>query len=153
MAKRPRNSAKAIIIRNDRLLVIRKKRGTDEWLLLPGGGQHHGESLHEALVRECFEELNALVIPGDLIGVREYRSWNHEFAEDGVLFHQVDFYFHARLKAGEKPGLGPTLDRNQVSVEWIPLKDLPRAPLYPKSLRKFFANIHRVKHRYFGDIN
>src|SRR5687768_8900235 len=49
----PRNSAKALIVKDGRILVIRKKVGTELWYLLPGGGQEKGETLHEALKREC----------------------------------------------------------------------------------------------------
>jgi 8-oxo-dGTP diphosphatase len=53
-----RPSVKAIIVRDDHLLVVvnRNPAGQDVELL-PGGGQEPQESLPEALQRECLEEI------------------------------------------------------------------------------------------------
>jgi len=38
-----------------RLLLVRQSYGSDRWVL-PGGGAHRGESLHDAALREGWEE-------------------------------------------------------------------------------------------------
>src|SRR5262245_56058956 len=48
-----RVSAKAVIVRDDKLLVIAHRDADGEYFLLPGGGQERFESLHDALRREC----------------------------------------------------------------------------------------------------
>ena len=48
----------AIIIENDKLLMICHKKNDHEYYLLPGGGVEYGESLDVALKREIKEELN-----------------------------------------------------------------------------------------------
>ena len=40
-----RNSAKALIIKEDRMLAIKIKDKNDEWYILPGGGQESEELL------------------------------------------------------------------------------------------------------------
>lgn len=150
--KRPRNSAKAVIIHRGKLLVIRKESEGKSWFLLPGGGQHEGETLHEALVREVFEETGALCVPGDLLFLREYRSDRHEFADFAPRLHQVEFYFRARLKPGQEVGLGPEHDDNQTGVEWIPLSQVTRKPIYPLSLRRLMKGLS-VPPIYRGDVN
>jgi ADP-ribose pyrophosphatase YjhB (NUDIX family) len=52
-----RNSAKAIIVREGRLLVTRNSDPEGDWYILPGGGQNHSEPLHATLRRECLEEI------------------------------------------------------------------------------------------------
>ena len=47
-----RLSPRAIIRRGDLYLVIRYHDASGEWFAFPGGGQRHGESLHEALRRD-----------------------------------------------------------------------------------------------------
>lgn len=50
-----RVSAKALVQNNDgKILLAKEKRGV--WNI-PGGGIEHGESVHEALERELFEEV------------------------------------------------------------------------------------------------
>ncbi len=48
-----RNAAKALIIQQDHLLVLRCRdtfdEQFDEYLVLPGGGQNAGETLEQAL--------------------------------------------------------------------------------------------------------
>ncbi|MEA3238227.1 MAG: NUDIX domain-containing protein, partial [Candidatus Bipolaricaulota bacterium] len=96
-----RNSAKAIIIEDDRILLTRNRNNAGEFYLLPGGGQRHGESLSEALVRECLEEIGVRVSVGNLLLVRDYISAHHEFASEDANAHQVEFMFRCRIPAGE----------------------------------------------------
>lgn len=56
-----RNSGKAIIIQGASLLVIVHRDEEGTWYSLPGGGQEPGETLPEALQRECHEELGVSV--------------------------------------------------------------------------------------------
>lgn len=56
-----RNSAKAIVVKEGKLLTIKMHENGGTYYILPGGGQEHGENLHQALERECKEELGAEV--------------------------------------------------------------------------------------------
>lgn len=61
-----RETARAIIIRNDEILLIRRTRqnaegGIDSWLSIPGGGLEPGEMPHQAVVRELREELGVTI--------------------------------------------------------------------------------------------
>ena len=75
-----RNSAKAIIIEDGRLLAIKLTDEEGFWYCLPGGGQEPGEPLEAALRRECLEEINCEIEICDLRFVRDYIGKNHEFA-------------------------------------------------------------------------
>lgn len=61
-----RNSAKAVIVKDGKLLTIKLHENGGTYYILPGGGQKHGENLHQALTRECREELGAEVEIGEL---------------------------------------------------------------------------------------
>lgn len=62
-----RNSVRALIVRKDRVLLLRKRsRNGQQRYAMPGGGQDRGETLHESLLRECREEIAAKV---DIIGM------------------------------------------------------------------------------------
>lgn len=84
-----RNSAKAVIVQDDKLLAIKKQDKDGYSYILPGGGQEHGENLHLTLKRECIEEINDNVEIGDLIFIREYIGENHEHFEFDSEVHQT----------------------------------------------------------------
>ena len=85
-----RNSAKAVIVKDEKLLAIKIQENSGTYYILPGGGQEHGENLHQALIRECKEELGADIEIGDLIFVREYIGKNHELAAYHAHAHQKE---------------------------------------------------------------
>lgn len=85
-----RVSAKAIIIRNGRLLATKNVDDKGVFYVLPGGGQQPGEPLPVALRRECKEEIGVEVKVGDLVLVRDYIGSNHEFAQWDGDVHQVE---------------------------------------------------------------
>jgi len=132
-----RNSAKAVIVKDGRLLLTRNRDRDGFFYLFPGGGQEKGEELRDAVVRECLEEIGREVVAHDLICLREYIGANHEFAEWDGHIHQVEFYFRCELKddgLGDDFGRGSNPDQAQDGVEWIELDRLDRIRLYPRTL-------------------
>ncbi|WP_446483100.1 NUDIX domain-containing protein [Cohnella xylanilytica] len=111
-----------------------------------------GETLIEAVYRECLEEIGAEIIVKDLIHIREYIGKNHEFAEWDSDIHQVEFYFLCYLKdsnSGLTNGSNP--DSNQVAVEWIGLEKIDTVRVYPKALGIIIKN--NIKSNiYIGDV-
>ena len=68
-----RNAARALIIRDVHVLLLRKggdERG--ERYAFPGGAQDPGETLQQALHRECLEEIGTETEILDLIHVADY---------------------------------------------------------------------------------
>ena len=61
-AARPSVGVKAIIVRDQQLLTIVKQYPEGIAYILPGGKQEFGETLEQAIQRECREELG-----GDMI--------------------------------------------------------------------------------------
>ncbi|UUI01771.1 NUDIX domain-containing protein [Oceanobacillus jeddahense] len=88
-----RNSAKAIIIQDHQLLAIKKRDKDGYYFILPGGGQEHGENLHQTLQRECIEEINTTVEIANLLFNREYIGKNHEHFEFDGNIHQLEYMF------------------------------------------------------------
>lgn len=149
-----RNSAKAVIVQNGKLLVIRNHSGGKDWYLLPGGGQRHGETLIEALKRECFEEAAIRIIAGDILFIRDYISKNHEFAEEDGGAHQVEFMFRCRIQGSTEPAIGCGADKWQTGIAWIPLAEIDDYDLYPSQLKDILRGGIPENHPvYLGDIN
>ncbi len=147
-----RVSAKAILVRDGKLLLMRGKDRSGAYYLLPGGGQRAGETLREALTRECAEETGILVRPGRVRYVRDYIARNHEFAEWDRDFHQVEVMFVCtfvrRLGRPREP------DASQTGFRWLPLGRLRAARFYPAVLKGLISGDGRMRGPvYLGDVN
>ncbi|MCW3794600.1 NUDIX domain-containing protein [Paenibacillus sp. LS1] len=148
-----RNSAKAVIVQDGRLLVIRLEDQYGTAYVFPGGGQEKGEELKDAVARECLEEIGQAVNVGELLHIREYIGKNHEFAEWDADIHQVEFYFACSLIDPEAIVFeGSNPDNNQVAVEWIALEDLSQIRLYPKTIGELLLKSGSSS-IYLGDLN
>jgi 8-oxo-dGTP pyrophosphatase MutT (NUDIX family) len=90
----PRLAARALIVHQDRLLLVNAYAGgvSDLWCA-PGGGVEAGASLPENLVREVREETGLTVTVGDPALV-------NEFHDPASGFHQVDIYFRCIITGG-----------------------------------------------------
>jgi 8-oxo-dGTP diphosphatase len=152
--KAVRNSAKAIIIAESQLLAIRRTDAEGDWYTLPGGGQQPGETLTDALRRECLEELGVGVEVGPLRHIREYIGAHFEFADEDADVHQVELMFECGL-LGDPCASVPVLpDEGQVGIAWLPLADLCSYRLYPMELRAMLVHGTDPDTRiYLGDIN
>ena len=88
-----RNSAKAIVLRDGKILVNRCTSRFGNYYALPGGGQREGETLLEAVRRELLEETGYAVVPVRLSGIYERVCENRE----GGMSHKIYFVFLCRL--------------------------------------------------------
>lgn len=125
-----RNSAKAIVIHNGKLLVNRCVSKFGDYYALPGGGQHTGEMLSETVRRELLEETGYSVVPLRLSGIYERIS---EGRKDGNN-HKIYFIFLCRLD-GETRAVPTEKDKFQIGCEWIDLKTAHRQNLFPRAIR------------------
>ena len=127
-----RNAAKAIIIEEGKVLLI-KNKGNGIYYTFPGGGQEHNESLEEALKRECLEEIGAEVEVMDLLYITEYMADRHQESIHETGFHQMDLFFSCVLVSGFKQAV--EMDDTQVGFEWIDLNQINEITLYPLAIR------------------
>lgn len=80
-----RTFAKAIIIRNGRLLAVKLDDGNGEWYILPGAGQESEQVLPQTVEREVREETGIEVKCKELLFVIE--------GVYGENFHRIDLVF------------------------------------------------------------
>ncbi len=144
---------KAIIVRDDQLLVTVNGGDFPTFYLCPGGGQDHGEDAYEALRRECREEIGCDVVVGELAFVRDYIAADHEFAEHDAWAHQREAFFFCELAAGAEPQLTDDGDVWQTGIAWLPLVGLVDEPLWPKALAHWLGSAESLRPRYLGNVN
>ena len=149
-----RNSAKAIIIKDNKVLLTKNKDKKGTYFLLPGGGQHHKETLDEAVVRECKEETGATISVEKLLFVREYIVSNHGAGELDPNLHQVEFIFKCNIQSEPETNLQSEPDAFQTGVEWIPLQNLSNIRLLPFILKEILPkkDFEHSSPVYLGEI-
>lgn len=146
-----RLSIKAIIIKDNKILLTYNKYRGEEFYLLPGGGQKHGEPMNKALKRECLEETGYHVELGPLIFIRDYIGKNHQFAVEDKDIHQVELMFSCKLLDGSIKNAQMN-DTYQIGVKWIPLKALKDINIYPDALKEFIHSDGTFDEKvYLGD--
>ncbi|MDM5209164.1 NUDIX domain-containing protein [Cytobacillus kochii] len=143
-----RNASRAIMIEDERLLLVKCMDELGIFYVFPGGGQNHGETLEETVKRECLEETGAIIKVGNLRYIREYIGGNHEFSSQHKNVHQVEFFFTCHLVDQNDAILA---DDHQVGIEWIPIKSLEALRIYPQELTKYLLDDHSPV--YLGDVN
>ena len=131
-----RNSAKAIVVHEGKILVNRCVSRFGEYYALPGGGQHTGEMLSETVRRELLEETGYSVVPMRLSGIYERIS---EGRRDGNS-HKIYFIFLCRLASEERQKPTET-DRFQIGYEWIDIHEIQRRNLFPRAIRDNIAGL------------
>ena len=133
-----RNAARALIVQDGRILLLRKQGYPDgERFALPGGGQDPGETLRQALLRECLEEIGTQVLIHDLLHVADY--FKARDTDPPSTRHLVEFLFHCEVPESYTPMNGEHPDKHQVEVVWAHLDTLPDMPLFPRSMAQFLG--------------
>ena len=114
MRDRPEVCVGAVVVDDDRLLMIRRGRGpaAGEWSL-PGGRVEGGELLAEAVVRELREETGLEVVCGDLLG------WVESMGDD---HHFVILDFVATLLGPDNAE--PVAGDDAAEAAWVPLHEV-----------------------------
>ena len=152
-----RVSAKAIIVEDDRLLVIHLRDDLGDFYYLPGGGQEYGETIAEALDRECREEIGCGVVHHEIIFLRDYFGWEYEFADIEGHIHQVELMFQCDIAEAQRPTTTSVPDEMQVGFTWVPITDLPTTRFYPMAMRDELVDALRspepLPGRYLGSVN
>ncbi len=148
-----RVATKAIIVRDRQLLVTGNSGDFPTFYLCPGGGQDHGEDAHEALLRECREEIGCAVVVGEFAFLRDDIAAKHEFARVDGWAHQLEAYFFCELVPGAEPHLTDEGDTHQTGIAWLPLDGLAAEPLWPKVLAPWLLMPADERPGYLGSVN
>ncbi|MFP4541684.1 MAG: NUDIX domain-containing protein [Opitutales bacterium] len=149
-----RTAARAVVIHEGRLLAVKMRDQEGVYYILPGGGQEHGETLHETVRRECLEEVGVEVTVEQLLYVREYIGANHTFNRRHKHFHQLEHVFRCHVADPHATRPGTTIDNHQIDVAWLDLAHLDEIRFYPEAVKRFFQGGEvAVSPLYLGDCN
>ena len=106
----------AIAVDENRLLLIRRGHGPGAGLWsFPGGRLEPGETLHEAVVREAFEETGLEVVVDRFVGFVE------RFGDDPAPYHFVIMDFAVTVLDPEQ---APVAGDDAAEAMWVPFEDV-----------------------------
>ena len=126
--------ASAIIIKNNQVLLMHRKKEGKEYWTFPGGGIEEGETGGEAVVREVKEETG-------LVCTKVAKAFEVETFEGGNLHP----YYFCEVEDGQPKLGGPEAERNSpdnwYQVEWVSLGDVEKINLLPETAKNKFLEV------------
>lgn len=126
--KRPiRIATRAIILHDDRLLLVNAWKGRSDLWCAPGGGAELHSSLPDNLIREVMEETGLTVSVGAPCLINEF----HDPTSD---FHQTDIYFRCEITAGEVSDTWIDPEGIVTRRKWATRDEMRRLRVKPDSL-------------------
>ena len=122
--------AVAIIINNEKVLLMHRINSGKEYYVFPGGGVKNGETVEQAVLREVQEETS--------LEVKIKKLLYHHILDDG----SEQFFYLCRYVSGE-PKLGDGNEARDMAESnanfynpiWCDIKDLLQLLLYPLEIR------------------
>ena len=123
----PRLAVRAILLRENRLLLVNAWKGRTHLWTCPGGGVELHQSLPDALMREVREETGLLIEVGQPCLI-------NEFHDPMGSFHQVDIYFRGRILSGDPDGDWTDPEGIVSHRRWVSRAEMAGITVKPDSL-------------------
>ena len=147
-----RITVRAVIVQDDKILLI-KKDSPEEGVryTLPGGALESGETLHQAVIRECLEEINTAVDAFDVLHIADF--FIPKLEPEPYTRHQLEVLIQCQTPTDYAPSSGPDPDKHQVGVEWLAINKLAQQTISPSFFAELLINLHTQKHNvYVGSV-
>lgn len=122
-----RLATRAIILHQNKLLLVNAWKGRTHLWCAPGGGVEAHQSLPENLQREVMEETGLSVKVGESCLL-------NEFHDPAGTFHQVDIYFRCDIVSGDPFGDWTDPEGIVSHRRWVSRVELSKLRVKPDSL-------------------
>ena len=123
----PRIAARAVILHENKLLIVNAWKGHTRLWCLPGGGVEDHSSLPANLAREVMEECGLEIKVGKPCLI-------NEFHDPKRTFHQVEVFFRCQLVGGDPFGEWTDPEGIVSHRKWVTQNELAALPHKPNSL-------------------
>lgn len=128
-----KNRVRLIIIKNNKIILIKRSVEKRVYWVIPGGKVEQNETFEEALVREAEEELNIKIkVNKLLVKLNCMKSGLEDYKE---------YFYLCKIVSGEpKKGNGPeyqndTYYKGRYDIEWREIEELDKINLQPKIIK------------------
>jgi 8-oxo-dGTP pyrophosphatase MutT (NUDIX family) len=129
MVREYRISAGGIIIKHDRLLLVRTNNGREgNFLVAPGGGVIGDESIYETAIREVHEETGLVVKPIKILFVEDLLSRQHRI---------VKIWFLCQHFGGQLKNTPQALEESICEIGWYSREQLQKETVYPTGIMDY----------------
>ena len=132
---------RALIIR-DRKILVCQTAGRD-YFFLPGGHVEFSETLRDALRRELYEEIGAILKEAAFIGGVE-----NLFMQDGVQKHEISFVFNTEVDVKQIVSR-----EDHVSFFWFSMDQFIEANIAPPAMKDAILEWTAEKDAFFIESN
>ena len=148
--ERIRITPRAVIVNENEILLQHKvyEDGSERYVL-PGGAIEPGETIEQALIRECQEEIGTIIMVEKLLHVADF--FRERKTSPPTMRQQVELLFQCRVPENYLAQNGPAPDKHQVAVEWVALSHLEER-LYPPAIVDKLLNLTINSPVYLGLI-
>lgn len=126
-----RNSSRAVIVKDDKVLMIERYKNSRHYYVFPGGGIDEGEAPEETVVRELQEELGLEIHEPKLIYTLEEDAGTQ-------YFYLVKEYAGEPVIGGEEKERS---DENNVYLPgWFDISSLKGLDIWPELIDNIYRN-------------
>jgi len=133
------NIARAIIVKNDQLLLCKMKKA--DWYFLPGGHIEFSESAKNTLLRELNEEIGISSAKVNcLAGIAENQYFNGKFTQ-----HEINFFFDTDINNEESI----KSQENHLEFDLVPISNLESIDLKPENAKQSIINYLNNKQNFW----
>jgi mutator protein MutT len=128
--------AAGIVIQNDRIALIERRRQDRHYFVFPGGGLENDESPEDAVVREVKEELGLCVQVHRLVVEVWYRQTPHYYYLVDILGGEFGSGHGEEYTDPFDPWVGTYLP------VWLPIAQLHENPVLPSPVAQWVMACH-----------
>ena len=131
-----RTSARTIVIRDNKLLVMRRNKFGTEYVTLPGGKVEIGETPEKTAVREAYEE-TMIEVANPRLGFIDHA----DFYGDQMVFLCDYVSGEPKIAPGTHEEAINKLGKNLYKPDWLELSELPNVPFLSAELQQAIIRV------------
>ncbi len=130
--------ATALVVKNEKILLMHRFRDGEEYYVLPGGTQEEGEKIEDAVLRELKEETS---VEGN--GLEEVLDYTDDVCRNRIFL--VKNIKDDTLKMEENsPERKHQNENNKFNPEWVPINELLFLTIWPMQTREFLFKYFKL---------